>query len=78
MPRGPRGGPVFDANGRLAGIAITGRAGADQLIPVRLLREAGVAVATNPRLGAQDTRVAADEIYELAMRSTLQVIAGAR
>lgn len=78
MPRGPRGGPVFDVSGRLAGIAIRGPARGDQLIPVRLLRETGVVVTPDPRSIAQDSRVAADEIYERAMRSTLQVIAKER
>lgn len=78
MPHGPRGGPVFDASGRLSGIAIRGPARADQLIPVRLLREAGIALATDSRAVAPDARAAADEIYELAMRSTLQVIVARR
>ena len=78
MPQGPRGGPIFDASGRLAGIAIRGPSRRDQLIPVRLLREAGVVIAGDSRPVAQDARLAADEIYETAMRSTLQVIAAGR
>ena len=78
MPRGAGGGPVFDASGRVAGITIRGRIEGVHLIPVRLLREAGVVVVPPAQAGtrvAQEPRLAADEIYELAMRVTLQVIA---
>lgn len=74
---GVRGGPVFDAGGRLVGIAL-GRAGqagsTDQMLTVTALRQ-----GFGDRFGAVDAEpkpraVGADEIYERAMRTTLQVL----
>lgn len=75
MPAGPRGGPVFDAAGRLVGIVLHAKTGTDALLPVsRLTAQLG------PMLGRPTPvppvpRVSIDQIYESAMRVTLQVIA---
>ena len=79
-PAGPRGGPVFDAAGRLAGIAIAAADGQDRLVPASALllhfgpawignttRSSGV-VATGP------ARAEVDVVYERALRSVLQVL----
>lgn len=69
LPPGPRGGPVFDRGGRLAGVAHAGVAG-DQLI-----------AATELPLGfAADTTATAaeaplDGVYETALLLTLQLLA---
>jgi hypothetical protein len=80
MPPGPRGGPVFDAAGRLIGMAAaaTGEAGSDLLIPVSALRrELGAWLpaggeALQPQQAAP--AVALDEIYERALPVALQVL----
>jgi hypothetical protein len=79
MPPGPRGGPVFDAAGRLAGLASAGKAGQpDQLVTASQLRKAlGNTVAAPLPAGAA-TPVAMDQIYETSLRMTLQVIATGR
>jgi len=74
---GVRGGPVFDAGGRLVGIALgrPGQAGAsDQMVTVAGLRQ-----GFGERFGVVDSEpkpraVGADEIYERAMRTALQVL----
>ncbi len=73
-PAGPRGGPVFDAFGDLAGIAVPTAGGPDRLIAVASLApELGLpAVVTTP--GAARERAAVDAIYEVALRLTLQLL----
>ncbi|MEO6321243.1 MAG: hypothetical protein ABIR56_11215 [Polaromonas sp.] len=75
MPPGPRGGPVFDAGGRLAGLASPGRPGqADQLVTASQLRKAlGDARLPPPPAGAQ-THGSIDSIYETSLRVSLQLI----
>jgi tetratricopeptide (TPR) repeat protein len=77
MPPGPRGGPVFDASGRLAGLALQGRSGQpDQLVTASQLRKAlGDTVAGPTRSAAP---VSMDQIYETSLRATLQLIAMGR
>lgn len=90
MPKGPRGGPVFDAAGQLAGIALPraaykvpakGKAkAADLMVPVSALKAAlgaSFAEATNPAALAQAVpppKAAMDRVYESALKSSLQVI----
>ncbi|MEP6825991.1 MAG: hypothetical protein ABI919_14380, partial [Ramlibacter sp.] len=71
MPAGPRGGPVYDRWGRWMGMGVrSGRY--DLLIPAARL--GGDAMSRNAAAAAQQV-VSADEIYERAMRQTLQLIA---
>ncbi len=74
MPPANRGGPVFDASGRLIGIAVTNAVSGDRLILASKLRKA---VAEYPHDGAQlapAARMPVDEIYEHALKITVQVI----
>jgi hypothetical protein len=74
MPPGPRGGPVFDAAGRLAGLARAGQAGQpDQLVTASQLRKALGDTVAAPAGAA--TPVSMDQIYETSLRATLQLIA---
>lgn len=71
--RGPRGGPVYDQGGRLVGLALGGEA-VDGLIPVGALRG-----RFGERFGKQDNAprpvpLAPDELYEQAMKASLQVL----
>ena len=71
---GWRGGPVFDPGGRLVGIALGQAGAADQMVTVGALRQ-----GFGERFGVVDTEpkprpVGADEIYERAIRTTLQVL----
>lgn len=68
---GPRGGPVFNIAGQLIGIAVSGGGdGNDLLVPVSQLRD-----LIGPAVGAPlGPRMPADQIYELALRNTVQVI----
>ena len=86
MPPGPRGGPVFDSAGRLAGIALPraahkGKAkAADLMVPVSALKAAlgaNFAEASNAAAlsqGAALPKAAMDRVYESALKSSLQVI----
>ena len=74
---GPRGGPVFDEGGRLVGIAMTvlSKTGnEDQLVLTSALHQ-----RLGPALGTVASglkqRVSIDQIYESALRSTVQIIA---
>ena len=80
MPPGPRGGPVFDAGGRLIGVALAGPQ-APLLVTARVLRRelARVAPAVPASLGAPppadlQSRKPVDAIYETALKTTLQLI----
>jgi hypothetical protein len=72
---GLRGGPVYDQGGRLVGLAMGAAAGAgDQLMSIGLLRS-----RFGERFGAQaaefrPSAVGADELYERAMKTSLQVL----
>lgn len=71
---GPRGGPVFDASAALAGIAMPGPDGEDKLLPISRVRE-----ALGDRIGPaapsmKGQRLAIEQVYENAMRTTLQVL----
>ena len=72
---GPRGGPVLDAAGRWCGIA-QHRGGVDRMLPVSALRTAfGPWIGAPAADAAQRPQAAVDEVYEGALRMTLQVIA---
>lgn len=82
MPPGKRGGPVFDAAGRLIGMAIGGQIGEpDRFVSSVALGQAlpgAGSAAARPVLGASVKPSAApaspDQIYETALKATLQVI----
>ena len=81
MPAGARGGPVFDGAGQFIGVALPGAgSGGDRLLPVTQLTKAlGTAMtagsmqepgsSTGPK-----PRASVDMIYELSLRTSLQVI----
>ncbi len=85
MPRGPRGGPVFDSAGKLVGLALAGDGkSGDTLLPISALQrlmpelfQAGGAQPTslqdNPPAN-QALRVSVDQIYESSLKICLQVI----
>ena len=87
MPAGPRGGPVFDAAGRLTGLALPGqvnKAGRsptqDRLIPVSALQtQLKLSGKAAPVLGSPPPadfppRAAVDRIYETSLKASVQLI----
>jgi len=78
LPAGPRGGPVFDQGGALAGIALAGPDGRARLLGVTTLQPALGPVFGTPApgtpAGALPPAMALDQVYENALRLTLQVI----
>ncbi len=72
---GAHGGAVFDAAGQFAGFAL---GGADApWVTLAALRAAAPGVAALlPQAPQQGARVGVDEVYERALRSVLQVLAG--
>jgi hypothetical protein len=87
MPAGPRGGPVFDAAGRLTGVALPGpldKAGKsltqDRLIPVSAIQSqlkfsghATMLLGSSPPADLPP-RAAVDRIYETSLKASLQLI----
>jgi S1-C subfamily serine protease len=74
VPPGPLGGPVFDAAGRLVGIATWDIAGGSRLVPVQgLTVRTGEGEPDAPASGRLPTK-SIDEIYERALTATAQVI----
>jgi hypothetical protein len=76
MPQGARGGPVFDAAGHLMGMSLQGKPGTPDLLVAAStlppdLRTALAGVAPKDA-GA---RASVDKIYEISLKTTLQVIA---
>ena len=79
LPTGPLGGPVFDASGRLSGVAMAAdKSRSDtspEMVPASQLRAAlGKAWPPSPPAGT-DARLAMDSMYESSLRLALQVIA---
>jgi hypothetical protein len=79
LPSGPRGGPVFDGWGRLAGMSVPGIDGVDRMVSVEALAHAAglppfaAADGTAPEARPAD-RMAVDALYEVGMRLALQVL----
>jgi hypothetical protein len=82
---GPRGGPVYDQGGRLLGLAMGPAVGhaapgtaqahqPDQLLPISALRRQFGERFGTPATELRPAPVGADELYERAMRTTLQVL----
>jgi hypothetical protein len=71
---GPRGGPVFDDSGRLVGIAIARKGAADQIVLTSQLRPYLSDPLTPVAVATQKQKVSVDQIYESALRSTVQII----
>jgi hypothetical protein len=74
LPPGPRGGPVFDRAGRLAGIATTHADGRDRFVTVAALAAHGIALSPPAMAELDPTAAAIDGVYETALRVTLQVL----
>lgn len=87
MPSGSRGGPVFDAAGRLTGLALPGLAGKtgklptpNRLIPVSALQsqlksagQAATMLGSPPPAGLPPL-AAVDRIYETSLKASVQLI----
>ncbi len=74
-PTGPRGGPVFDAHGRLAGVACPGADGRDRLIGIKEMGLWGASQpAAVPAPASSPVAVGPDVVYETALRVALQVL----
>jgi hypothetical protein len=74
IPPGARGGPVFDAGGRLAGVTTRGSDGHDRLMPMSMLRREFGGLLGPVTDEAAPPRAPVDGIYEGAMPVTLQVL----
>jgi hypothetical protein len=68
---GPRGGPVFDAAGRFIGMALPAGKGPGVLVPASRLV---LRPQPNAKQDVAVGRVSVDEIYERALRVSLQLI----
>jgi hypothetical protein len=73
VPPGPRGGPVFDSAGRLAGIALAHREGPDRWVPVAAIT-AVAGAEWSPATGAPAATAAIDVVYEAALQHTVQLL----
>jgi len=72
---GPRGGPVFDAQGRLAGLAVPGADGRDRLVAIdAVLRMVALTPAPGTEVPAAVARMPLDELYEQGLRVSLQML----
>jgi hypothetical protein len=72
---GPRGGPVFDDGGRLVGMALKRPGAADQLVLASSLFARVGKDLGHATTAAQKQRVSVDQVYESALRTTLQILA---
>ncbi len=79
MPPGPRGGPVFDAAGRLLGLSLPGlpgKSGApDRLVTASALPKDLREALARPAPRDADAGFSIDRIYEASLKTALQVIA---
>jgi tetratricopeptide (TPR) repeat protein len=73
LPRGPRGGPVFDLQGRIVGLALAHDDGTDRLLPLSLLRSHLDLPGPTSNAGPAP-RLAMAAVYEMALPLALQVI----
>ncbi|MFM9879727.1 MAG: hypothetical protein ACKVOO_04890 [Burkholderiaceae bacterium] len=80
LPAGSQGAAVLDGAGQVVGIALPGPGGKDQVVMASLLRPALGKLAPTPPTAAAAAPIAAgrlpiDEVYENALRISLQVLA---
>jgi hypothetical protein len=73
-PSGPRGGPVFDRYGRVAGIAMTAADGSGWLLPVSSFVVQPDAPGSAVGTAQPTTPLALDALYEAALRMSAQLI----
>lgn len=74
LPPGPRGGPVFDAAGRLAGLALRTPEGRDALAAVQGWPRGWAEHAAPQADGSRRAAVAVEALYEVALKRTAQLI----
>ena len=74
LPHGPRGGPVFDRTGRLAGVAVSAADGGDRLVPASKFAHLYAGTSSTPPRTAGAAPISVDALYESALRSALQLI----
>jgi hypothetical protein len=75
LPPNPHGGPVWDATGRLIGVAMHHSGAPDRIVLTsQLHRRLSDSLAPMPEAQAERQRASVDQIYEAALRSCLQVI----
>lgn len=74
MPTGSHGGPVFDASGALAGVTISTPQGKSMFLPISRMRRALGDRLGSPRQVVKGVRIAMENVYENAMRATVQVM----
>lgn len=74
VPAGPRGGPVFDTAGRLAGIALTVPGAGERLLGVERLRRAFGPLLPASADAAATPGVGVDASFEAALLGALQVL----
>jgi hypothetical protein len=74
VPPGPLGGPVFDAAGQLAGMAMPGPDGEPILLPASTWVESRAPEANAPAGPRPRTVIPLDQAYEGALKLALQVI----
>lgn len=80
VPAGPHGGPVVDAAGRLVGVALPGSSSTEGAarVPVSTLAETLGGLLGPVAESPPNARLPMDELYELALPLTLQVLMPSR
>ncbi len=75
LPPHPRGGTVLDAAGRLVGVAVHRHGALDRIVLTsQLYQRLGTSLGPMPEAGAERQRASVDQIYEAALRNSLQLI----
>lgn len=75
VPAGPRGGPVFDAQGRLAGISLRSASGEAMMLPASTWAPALTPASASPMSSpTAPVAVTPELLYERALPMVLQVI----
>lgn len=75
LPPNPHGGPVWDATGRLIGVAMHHSGASDRIVLTsQIHRRLSDLLASMSEAKTERQRASADQIYEAALRSCLQVI----